>query len=177
MSSIKINVSTLKMRVINKRRSEKQFLIGRRGIYDSVSNLLKRMATSNVANALANVAQIGLCKKAVEASKTVAKEIELKAIDVKKDFAIAKVNTLINKVIAPKPALTQEFKETAMAKVDTLIDKFAASRLVRAQKSKDIVSLSATLGPLNVIDLLEGSATLSFQELARRLNGGDLKAT
>ena len=114
-------------------------------------------------------------KKAVEASKTVAKEIGLNAIDVGKDVAIAKVNALIDKVTAPKPTLTQESKETATAKVDAQIDKFAASRPVRAQKSKDIVSLSAPSASLNVIDLLEGSAIPSIQELARRLNGGGLK--
>ena len=133
---------------------------------------MKRVATSNVAKAIANAAQTELGKKAVEASKTIAKEIGLKAIDVGKDVAIAKVNALIDKVTAPKPTLTQESKETATAKVDALIDKFVASR---PQKSKDIVSLSATPAPLNLTDLLEGSAIPSIQELARRLNGGGLK--
>ena len=164
------------MRVINKRKYEKQFVIGGRGIYDTISNLVKRVATSNVAKAIANAAQTELSKKAVEAIKTIAKEIELKAIDVGKDVAIAKVNALINKVTAPKPTLTQESKETATAKVDALIDKFAAFRPVRTQKSKDIASLSASSAPLNVTDLLEGSAIPSIQELARRLNsGGGLK--
>ena len=163
------------MRVINKRRYEKQFVIGGRGIYDSVSNLLTRVVTSNVAKAIANAAQTELGKKAVEASKTVAKVIGLKAIDVGKDVAIAKVNALIDKVTVPKPTVTQGSKEIATAKVDALIDKFAASRPVRAQKSKDIVSLSATSAPLNVTDLLEGSAIPSIQELARRLNGSGLK--
>ena len=163
------------MRVINKRRYEKQFVFGGREIYDSISNLLKRVATSHVAKAIANAAQTELGKKAVEASKTVAKEIGLKAIDVGKDVTIAKVKALIDKVTAPKQNLTQESKEIATAKVDALIDKFAASRPVRAHKSKDIVSLSATPASLNVTDLLEESAIPSIQELARRLNGGGLK--
>ena len=64
------------MIVINKRRYEKQFVFGGRGIYDSISNLVKRVATSNVAKAIANAAQTELSKKAVEASKTVAKEMD-----------------------------------------------------------------------------------------------------
>ena len=110
------------MRVISKRRYERQFLIGGRGIYDSISNLVKRVATSNVAKAIANAAQTELDKKAVEASKMVAKEIGLKVIDVRKDVAIAEDNALIDKVTAPKPTLTQESKETATAKVDALIN-------------------------------------------------------
>ena len=105
------------MRVISKRRYEKQFIIGGRGIYDSISNLLKRVATSNVAKAIANAAQTEFGKKAVEASKTVAKEIGLKAIDVGKDVAIAKVNAFIDKATAPEPTLTQESKETATARL------------------------------------------------------------
>ena len=157
------------MRVINKRRYEKQFIIGGRGIYDSILNLVKRVATSNVAKAIANAAQTELGKMAVEASKTVAKEIGLKTSDVGKNVATARVNALIDKVTAPKPILTQESKETATAKVDALIDKS------RPQKSKDIVSLSAMPAPLNVTDLFEGSAIPSIQELARRLNSGGLK--
>ena len=101
----------------------------------------------------------------------------MKAIDIGKDVAIDKFNALIDKVTAPKSILTQASKQIAIAKVDALIEKFTASRPVRAQKSKDIVSLSATPAPLIVTDLLERSAILSIQELARRLNGGDgLKA-
>ena len=66
------------MRIINKQRYKKQFVIGGSGIFDSVSNLLKKVATSNVAKALAKAAQTKLGKKAVEASKTVAKKVGLK---------------------------------------------------------------------------------------------------
>ena len=72
---------------------------------------MKRVATSNVAKAIANAAQTELGKKAVEASITVAKEIGLKAIDVGKDVAIAKVNAFIDKVTAPKPTLTRNQKK------------------------------------------------------------------
>ena len=61
------------MRIINKQRYKKQYVIGGSGIFDSVSNLLKKVATSNVAKALAKAAQTELGKKAVEESKTVAK--------------------------------------------------------------------------------------------------------
>ena len=60
------------MRVINKQRYKKQYVIGGSEIFDSVSNLLKKVATSNVAKALAKAAQTELGKKVVEANKTVA---------------------------------------------------------------------------------------------------------
>ena len=49
------------MRIINEQRYKKQYVIGGSGIFDSVSNLLKKVATSNVAKTLAKTAQTALC--------------------------------------------------------------------------------------------------------------------
>ena len=149
------------MRIINKQRYKKQYVIGGSGIFDSVSNLLKKVATTNLAKALAKAAQTELGKKAVEASKTVAKEVGLKAIDVGKDVAIAKAKALINRVAAPKPVLTQQSKD--------ILESLTAPK---PQQSKDI--LLATPATLNVTNLLEGSA-ISIQDLAKKLNGAGLK--
>ena len=149
------------MRIINKQRYKKQYAIGGSGIFDSVSNLLKKVATTNLAKALAKAAQTELGKKAVEASKTVAKEVGLKAIDVGKDVAIAKAKTLIDRVAAPKPVLTQQSKD--------ILESLTAPK---PQQSKDI--LLATPATLNVTNLLEGSA-ISIQDLAKKLNGAGLK--
>ena len=149
------------MRIINKQRYKKQYVIGGSGIFDSVSNLLKKVATSNVAKALAKAAQTELGKKAVEASKTIAKEVELKAIDVGKDVAIAKAKALIDKVATPKPVLTQQSKYI-----------LESLRALKPQQSKDI--LLAMPATLNVTNLFEGSA-ISIQDLAKKLNGAGLK--
>ena len=149
------------MRIINKQRYKKQYVIGGSGIFDSVSNLLKKVTTSNLAKALAKAAQTELGKKAVEASKTVAKEVGLKAIDVGKDVAIAKAKTLIDRVAAPKPVLTQQSKD--------ILESLTAPKPLQ---SKDI--LLATPATLNVTNLLEGSA-ISIQDLAKKLNGAGLK--
>ena len=141
------------MRIINKQRYKKQYVIGGSGIFDSVSNLLKKVATSNVAKALERAAQTELGKKAVEASKTVAKEVGLKAIDVGKDVAIAKAKALIDKVATPKPVQTQQSKD--------LLESLTAPK---PQQSKDI--LLATPATLHVTNLLEGSA-ISIQDLAK----------
>ena len=152
------------MHIINKQRYKKQYVIGGSGIFDSVSNLMKKMATSNVAKALANAAQTELGKKAVEASKTVAKEIGLKAIDVGKDVAIAKAKALIDK--AATPVLTQQSKD--------ILESLTSPQPVLTQQSKAILESLTAPQPSNITNLLEGSA-ISIQDLARKLNGGGLK--
>ena len=149
------------MRTINKQRYKKQNVIGGSGIFNSVSNLLKKVAASNVAKVLAKAAQTELGKKAVEASKMVAKEVGLKAIDVGKDIVIAKAKALIDKVATPKPVLTQQSK-----------DILESLTVTKPQQSKDI--LLATPATLNVTNLNEGSA-IFIQNLAKQLNGAGLK--
>ena len=44
------------MRIIKRQRYQKQYVVGGSQIFDSVSNLLKKVATSNVAKELAKAA-------------------------------------------------------------------------------------------------------------------------
>ncbi|KAH3708416.1 hypothetical protein DPMN_067866 [Dreissena polymorpha] len=76
-------------------------------MFDTVSNFFKRMVGSTAAKTAANVAKMvaskvssasntEIGKTAIEAGKSVVKEVGLKAIDVGKDVAIAKAKALID---------------------------------------------------------------------------------
>ncbi|KAH3708625.1 hypothetical protein DPMN_068080 [Dreissena polymorpha] len=76
-------------------------------MFDTVSNFFKRMVGSTAAKPAANVAKMvaskvssasntEIGKTAIEAGKSVVKEVGLKAIDVGKDVAIAKAKALID---------------------------------------------------------------------------------
>lgn len=94
------------MLITTKRRYVKKHVIGGAGIFDSITNFVKRLtgstATKAIVSRLSSAAQTEIGKKAIEAGKTIAKEVGLKAIDVGKDIAIAKANAFI----------TQKSKET-----------------------------------------------------------------
>ena len=62
--------------LITKRTYKKKYVIGGIGIFDSIGNFLARMFSSNAAKPLASAA--------LQAGKTAAKDIGIKAIDVGK---------------------------------------------------------------------------------------------
>ena len=95
------------MLIPTKRRCKKKHVIGGAGIFDT---LLKRITESTAAKAIASVAKTALGKKAIEAGKTVVKEVGLKAIDVGKDVVIAKAKALLDG--RSETMLTQKSKDT-----------------------------------------------------------------
>jgi hypothetical protein len=90
-----------------KRRCKKIHVIGGSGIFDT---FLKRITESTAAKAIASLAATALGKKAIEAGKTVVKEVGLKAIDV----GIAKAKALLD----GRPELTQKSKDTLASLID-----------------------------------------------------------
>ena len=66
--------------LITKRTYKKKCVIGGAGIFESIGNFLVRMFSSNAAKQLASTA--------LQARKTAAKDIGMKAIDVGKTVAI-----------------------------------------------------------------------------------------
>ena len=66
--------------MITKRSYKKKYVIGGAGIFGSIENFLARMFSSNAAKQLASTA--------LQAGKTAAKDIEMKAIDVGKTVEI-----------------------------------------------------------------------------------------
>jgi hypothetical protein len=98
------------MLIPTKRRYKKKHVIGGAGIFDTITNLFKRLTESPAAKAIASVAKTALGKKAIEAGKTVVKEVGLKAIDVGKDAVIAKAKALLDG--RSETMLTQKSKDT-----------------------------------------------------------------
>lgn len=108
------------MNIVTKRRYVKKHVVGGAGLFDSVVNFFKLMATSNAvktfASKLSNAAQTEFGKKAIEASKTVAKEVGMKEVDVGKDIAIAKATKFLDRATAaPTPVLTQKSKDVRVS--------------------------------------------------------------
>jgi hypothetical protein len=133
------------MLITTKRRYIKKHVIGGAGIFGTIANLFKRLTGSTasaIASKLASVAKTDLGKKAIEAGKTVAREVGLKAIDVGKDAAIAKAKALIDG-LAPK---NQEI----------------------TQKSKDTLAFLINKGETTG----SGAGAISIQDLVKRLNTG-----
>ena len=75
--------------LITKRTYKKKYVIGCAGIFGSIANLLVRMFLSNAAMQLASTA--------LQAGKTAAKDIGMKAFDVGKTVAIDAGKKLIEK--------------------------------------------------------------------------------
>ena len=66
--------------LITKRSYKKKYVMGGAGIFRSIGNILARMFSSNAAKQLASTA--------LQAGKTAAKDIEMKAIDVGKQLRL-----------------------------------------------------------------------------------------
>jgi hypothetical protein len=81
------------MLITTKRRYIKKHVIGGAGLFDTIANFFKRITESTATKSMA--------RKFIEAGKTAAMEVGLKAIDVGKDAAIAKAKTLIEGLAAP----------------------------------------------------------------------------
>ena len=85
--------------LITKRSYKKKYVIGGAGIFASIGNFLARMCSSNAAKQLASAA--------LQAGKTAAKDIWMKAIDVRKIIAIDAGKKLVEKaakrLTTPKP--------------------------------------------------------------------------
>ena len=84
--------------LITKRNYKKKYVIGSAGIFNSIGNFFARMFSSNAVKQLASVA--------LQAGKTTAKDIWMKAVDVGKTVAIDAgkkfVEQAANKLSTPK---------------------------------------------------------------------------
>ena len=75
--------------LITKRSYKKKYVIGGAGIFGSIGNFFARLLSSNAAKQLASTA--------LQAGKTAAKDIRMKAIDVRKTVAIDAGKKLLKK--------------------------------------------------------------------------------
>ena len=111
--------------LITKRTYKKKYVIGGAGSFGSILNIFARMFSSNAAKKLASVA--------LQAGKTAAQDIEMKAIDVGKTVAINAGKKLVGKaakrlstpksqvanVMVPPEEITKKVNEVMAKYVDT----------------------------------------------------------
>ena len=99
--------------LITKRSYKKKYVIGGAGIFGSIGYFFARMFSSNTAKQLASTA--------LQAGKTAAKDIEMKAIDVGKIVAIDEGKKFVEK--AAKKLITPKSQEITK-KVNEVIPKY-----------------------------------------------------
>ena len=111
--------------LITKRTYKKKYVIGGAGIFGSIGNFFARMFSSNKAKQLASAA--------LQARKTAAKDIEMKAVDVGKTVAIDAGKKLVENaakrlttpksqvvnVMVPPEEITKKVNEVVAKYVDT----------------------------------------------------------
>ena len=81
--------------LITKRTYKNKYVIGGAGIFGSIGNFLARMFSSNAAKQLASTA--------LQAGKTEAKDIEMKAIDVGKQLRLMLVRNELKRLLKSYP--------------------------------------------------------------------------
>ena len=152
------------MLIVTKRRYKRQHVIGGSGLFDSVVNFVKRLASSNAAKAavstLASAAQTEVGKKAIEAGKTVAKEIGSHAIDIGKDLAIAKAKKILNTALSDKSKATLE----GLVSMGAAEARMAGSGIGRKKKA-DARAKRNEIHPT-------GHPAISIQDLVKSVNMG-----
>ena len=141
------------MLIIKNKRYVKRHVIGGAGIFDSAIRFVKRLASSNAARALASnlskAATSELGKSALDAAKTIGKELATTGIMAARDVAIDRGKQLINRTLTSKntPVLSQKSKDV----LDTLL--------------KDVERST------NINNLMMGQA-YRIQDLVRNSGGG-----
>ena len=151
--------------LITKRSYKKQYVIGGAGIFGSIGNFLARVFSSNVAKQLASAA--------LQAGKTAAKDIEMKAIDVRKTVAIDAGKKFIEKaakkITTPKSQVANVMvpPEEITKKVNEVIAKYVDTSAINLNK---LIDGSSVIRP-------NASNAIAIQDLVRRINGSGLKVT
>jgi replicative DNA helicase len=153
------------MLIVVKRRFKKQHVIGGAGIFETLKSLFQRLVNSNaagsVASKIASAAKTELSRKAIDAGKSVVKEVGFSAIEAGKSAAIQAGKKLFvpktkQNMVNGRPVLTQQSK-------DTLSSIFQKTD----QPTTNLNGLLAGQG-LN-------SNAVRIEQLIRKLNGGGMK--
>ena len=145
--------------LITKRAYKKKYVIGGAGIFDSIGNFFARMFSSNAAKQLASAA--------LQARKTAAKDIGMKAIDVDKRVAIDAGKKLLEKAAKrlttskPKVANVIVPPEEITKKVNEVIAKYVDTKAINLNKLIDGSSVNCP----------NASNSIAIQDLVRGING------
>ena len=101
--------------IVSKQGFKRKYAYGGSGIFDSISNLLMRLFTSNAAKQLAS--------SALDVGKNVAKEGAKKALEVGKSAATDVGTKLVKKALTPKSKkILQKYTTPTTQNINALID-------------------------------------------------------
>ena len=101
--------------IVSKQGFKRKYVYGGSGIFDSISNLLMRLFTSNAAKQLAS--------SALDVGKNVAKERAKKALKVGKSAATDVGTKLVKKALTPKSKkILQKYTQPTTQNINALID-------------------------------------------------------
>jgi hypothetical protein len=164
--------------IVPKRRYIKVHVVGGSGIFDTLSNFVKRIISSNaaksVASTIANAASTDIGKTAIAAAKAAGKELAKTGINAAKDV-IAKGKQLIDR--GSKKILTPQNVATIQQ-----LTGLTPNVPVITQQSKDILAGIANAGAAAAetnINKILGSGTqrnvraqnvIAIQDLVKRMN-------
>ena len=151
--------------LITKRTYKKKYVTEGAGIFDSIGNVFVRLFSSNAAKQLAS--------PALQAKKTAAKDIRMKAIDVGKTVVIDAGKKLVEKAAKklskPKSQVDNVMvpPEEITKKVNEVIAKYVDTSEIKLNKLIDGSSVNRP----------NASNAIAIQDLVKRLNGSSLKVT
>lgn len=123
------------MLIIKNKRYVKRHVVGGAGIFDSfIKRLVSSNAARSIATTLSKAAASNLGKTAIDAAKTVGKELVTTA----RDVAIDRGKRLIERALAPSPVLSQKSKDQLAALLvdadgQTNINKLMMGQAIRIQ--------------------------------------------
>ena len=150
--------------LITKRSYKKKYAIGGAGIFGSIGNFFVRMFSRNAAKQLAS--------KTLQARKTAAKDIGIKAIVVGNTVAIDAGKKLVEKaakkLTIPKPQIANVLvpPEEITKTVNEVIAKYVDTSAINLNKLIDGSSIKR-----------QNANAIAIQDLVRRINGSGLKVT
>ena len=145
--------------LITKRSHKKKYAIGEVGIFGSIGKFFARMSSSNVANQLASAA--------LQAGKTSARDIGMKAIDVGKTVVIDAGKKLVEKVAKRLTTL----KPLMVANVIVPLEEI--NKIVREVIAKYVDTSAIDLNKLidgSSVNCSNASNEIAIQDLVRRIN-------
>lgn len=182
------------MLIVKNKRYMRKYVIGGAGIFDTISNFLKKLAASNAAQKLASVATKAAAttvgKTAISSLKTVGKELATSAISTAADLAIAKGKQLIDKtskkVLSPK--YVEMINNLALPTPNApVIKKGLSPKYVEminnlANPMTNLINSGATEATTNINKLMMGQGIKSnaknavrIEDLVRQMNGAGLR--
>ena len=152
------------MIIVKNRGYKRRYVYGGSGIFDSIAGFFSKLFSKAASNAVVRQA----ASTVLDAGKSVAKEVGKKAIETGKEAAVSAgkklIETGVNKLLTPKSS--------------EIINKYSDAAEV-SKKAQEVVNKYINEGANNLNKLIDGSGNqraIAIQDLARRLNGGGLKA-